>query len=148
MEQREAGTTIPRSIFSTCCRHPAGTTSKTQAPSWVSAIIPPTLDKILSAHVCMAAGNEAGLRTFGYTWDEFTALPSRKSCEEDVRAERAELLQNVREFDKTAPAVDYSGVSYRATAVVKQESPEQARLPTTLFLWAGPQYTEGRQTAS
>lgn len=59
----------------------------------------------------MAAGNEAGLRTFGYTWDEFTALPSRKSAEEDVRAERAELLQKVQELDKTASAVDYSGVS-------------------------------------
>ena len=74
-----------------------------------------------------AVGNEAGLRTFGYTWDEFTALPSRKSCEEDVREERAELLQNVREFDKTSPAVDYSGVSVRVA--VRRGRSKQARSP-------------------
>ncbi|CAN0427801.1 unnamed protein product, partial [Ectocarpus sp. 13 AM-2016] len=37
-------------------------------------------------------GNAASLRTFGYTWEEFTSLPSRKSCEENLRGEREELL--------------------------------------------------------
>ena len=53
-----------------------------------------------------------GLRTFGYTWEEFTALPSRKTCGEDVQAERKELLENVRELDDTTPVADFSAVSF------------------------------------
>ena len=81
--------------------------------------------KELFAHVCVTPGNEAGLKTFGYTWDEFIALPSRKSCEEDVRAERESLLQSVREIDKTAPDVDYKGVSSRARQARTEVAPSR-----------------------
>ncbi|CAM9227904.1 unnamed protein product, partial [Hapterophycus canaliculatus] len=49
-------------------------------------------------------GNSAALRMFGYTWEEITTLPSRKSGEKDWRGERQELLDGVKESGKgTAP---------------------------------------------
>jgi hypothetical protein len=39
--------------------------------------------------------NRAGQACFGYSWDEFTALPSRLSAEAPLRAERQNLLDAV-----------------------------------------------------
>ena len=39
--------------------------------------------------------NQAALDLFEMTWEEFTALPSRKSAETPDRAERARLLEEV-----------------------------------------------------
>lgn len=58
------------------------------------------------------SGNEVALQSFGYTWEEFTALPSRKSCEEDGRGERQELLDDVKQSDKGAAPGELPGVSY------------------------------------
>ncbi|CAM9926227.1 unnamed protein product [Ectocarpus fasciculatus] len=81
-------------------------------------------------------GNAASLRTFGYTWEEFTALPSRKSCEENLRGEREELLTVVREVDENVPPPqDYAGVrvtktgeSFRMSAAVWNVKDAEGRL--------------------
>ncbi|CAM9553087.1 unnamed protein product [Ectocarpus sp. 12 AP-2014] len=81
-------------------------------------------------------GNAASLRTFGYTWEEFTALPSRKSCEENLRGEREELLTIVREVDENAPPPqDFAGVrvtktgeSFRMSAAVWNVKDAEGRL--------------------
>ncbi|CAM9451613.1 unnamed protein product [Ectocarpus sp. 6 AP-2014] len=81
-------------------------------------------------------GNAASLKTFGYTWEEFTTLPSRKSCEENLRGEREELLTIVREVDENVPPPqNYAGVrvtktgeSFRMSAAVWNVKDTEGRL--------------------
>lgn len=42
-------------------------------------------------------GNELALALFGYSWEEFTQMPSRQSAEPLLQAEREALLVAVRE---------------------------------------------------
>lgn len=51
--------------------------------------------------------NRAAQALWGYTWDEFCAMPSRLSAEPDVQADREHLLQRAREHGFIA---DYAGV--------------------------------------
>lgn len=61
----------------------------------------------------VAPGNQAGLIAFGYTWEEFTVLPSRKSCEEGQLEERLEYLDSVLDGEDSASSREYTGVSRR-----------------------------------
>ncbi|CAM9889176.1 unnamed protein product [Scytosiphon promiscuus] len=76
-------------------------------------------------------GNEAALQTFGYTWEEFTTLPSRKSCEEDGRGERQELLDDVRESGKGAAPGELPGVAQTVWRVNKTGQ----RMKISVLVW-------------
>lgn len=56
--------------------------------------------------------NQTALDLFAMSWDEFTALPSRKSAEPENREERARLLQRVTNHGYID---NYSGVRISST---------------------------------
>lgn len=54
--------------------------------------------------------NTLALQTFGYEWDEFVQMPSRKSCGEEGQEERSAYLRTVLEDKEQVSAANYSGV--------------------------------------
>lgn len=57
-------------------------------------------------------GNEAALKLFEMSWDDFTKLPSRLSAEKPLRDERERLLERVRRLGYID---DYTGVRVSST---------------------------------
>lgn len=57
------------------------------------------------------AANKLALQTFGYEWDEFVQMPSRKSCGEEEQQPRSARLRRALDDDENVPAADYSAVS-------------------------------------
>lgn len=78
--------------------------------------------------------NRVALRTFGYEWDEFVQMPSRKSCDEERREERNAYINGVRTADESVSEANYSGVSEERGARAPQTITAYAVLRGSLLL--------------